>query len=319
MDNLSCKKTEGSHAGGLPACEGANRFGLRHLGFGVGLRTQHFPYLMNTPEWGVDWFEIISENFIGNRGYARHVLDRVRANKPIVMHGVSMNIGSSDPLDEDYLAALKQLAHEIEPEWISDHLCWTGVMGINSHDLLPMPLTEESLKHVSSRVQQVQDFLGRPLVLENPSTYLEFVASHYTEWDYLSDLVKQTGCGLLLDVNNVYVSAHNHGYDPALYIKGLPHGSIVQMHLAGPTDVGDCLIDTHDQPVPEAVWQLYAQAQALTGGTSTLLEWDANIPDFPDLVAELNKARGVLVGDMPENAALHTSPDGMPVSAPLAR
>lgn len=290
------------------------------LGFGVGLRTPHFPYLMQHEHWGLDWFEIISENFIDNYGFARHVLEKVRAKKPIVMHGVSMNIGSSDPLNQSYLRKLKQLAHEIEPEWISDHLCWTGVMGVNSHDLLPMPLTEESLHHVVARVQFVQDCLRRPLVLENPSTYLAFQQNTYTEWDFLSELVKQTGCGLLLDVNNVYVSSHNHGYDPETFIRNLPHDRIVQMHLAGPTLMGDCLIDTHDQPVPEKVWYLYQLAQSLSGGqVSTLLEWDANIPEFPALLAELNKARDVLSGMQPAPGNVFKTADEMVLSTPLAR
>lgn len=290
------------------------------LGFGVGLRTPHFPYLMQNEHWSVDWFEIISENFIDNYGFARHVLEKVRAQKPIVMHGVSMNIGSSDPLNQVYLEKLKQLAHEIEPQWISDHLCWTGVMGVNSHDLLPMPFTEESLGHVAARVQCVQDYLQRPLVLENPSTYLEFQQNTFTEWDFLSELVKQTGCGLLLDVNNVYVSSHNHGYDPETFIRNLPHDRIVQMHLAGPTLMGDCLIDTHDQPVPEKVWALYQLAQSLAGGqVSTLLEWDANIPEFPELVAELNKARDVLNGNLPASKKVFNAVDDRVLSTPLPR
>jgi len=297
-----------------------NQFGFNALGFGVGLRTQHFPYLMNNPDWAVDWFEIISENFIDNYGFARHVLEKVREQKPIVMHGVSMNIGSSDPLNETYLKKLHALAQEIEPEWISDHLCWTGVMGVNSHDLLPMPLTTESLQHVAARVQHVQEALQRPLILENPSTYLEFQQNTYSEWDFLSELVNQTGCGLLLDVNNVYVSSHNHGFDPETYIRNLPHDRIVQMHLAGPTLMGDCLIDTHDQPVPAKVWQLYQLAQSLANGAATLLEWDANIPDFPELVQELDKARGVLKGVLPQDDTLFSAAnEAMVLSTPIVR
>ncbi|CAM4095867.1 DUF692 domain-containing protein [Pseudoalteromonas ostreae] len=298
-----------------------NTFGFKSLGFGVGLRTEHFPYLMSQNDWELDWFEVISENFIDNHGFARHVLNKIRAKKPIVMHGVSMNIGSSDPLNHVYLDKLKALAHEIEPEWISDHLCWTGVMGVNSHDLLPMPLTEESLQHVVSRVHYVQDFLQRPLILENPSTYLEFQQNTFSEWGFLSELVKQTDCGLLLDVNNVYVSSFNHGYAPETFIKNLPHDHIVQMHLAGPTLMGDCLIDTHDQPVPEKVWHLYRLAQSLSGGNvSTLLEWDANIPDFPELVIELNKASAVLAGAIPSAESIFTAAeDAMVLSTPITR
>ncbi|KAB8038248.1 MNIO family bufferin maturase [Janthinobacterium aquaticum] len=268
----------------------ASRLGLPNLGLGVGLRHPHFQHILaHGPQ--VDWFEIISENFIDNHGYARHVLDTVAAQVPIVMHGVSMSIGSSAPLDMVYLHKLRALAGELKPAWISDHLCWTGAASLNSHDLLPMPLDEASLRHVAGRVTQVQDFLGRPLILENPSSYVEFAGSSMPEWEFLSRLAQQTGCGLLLDVNNVHVSAHNHGFDAVHYIEQLPHAQIVQIHLAGPTDCGEVLIDTHDAPVPAAVWRLYALAQQLTGGVSALLEWDANIPPYPQLLAELAKAR----------------------------
>ncbi len=296
------------------------RRGLPNLGLGVGLRNQHFAYLMThdpAADWSVDWFEIISENFIDNHGYARRVLERVRSLRPVVMHGVSLSIGSTDPLDLDYLKGLKSLAEFARPVWVSDHLCWTGVAGVNTHDLLPMPLNEESLKHVVARVRQVQDFMGRPLVLENPSSYLEFKDSTIAEWDFLSELARETGCGLLLDVNNVYVSAHNHGYDPEHYIRSLPHGSVVQVHLAGPTDCGRYLVDTHDQPVPARVWELYRLAQGLTGGVSTLLEWDANIPDFPELVAELRKAEAALAGENP-GAAVRVQSAAEAVSNPVS-
>jgi uncharacterized protein (UPF0276 family) len=215
------------------------------------------------------------------------------------MHGVSLSIGSADPLDLDYLGRLKALAEFVRPAWVSDHLCWTGVAGVNTHDLLPVPLNEESLRHVSARVRRVQDFLERPLVIENPSSYLEFRDSAIAEWDFLSALARETGCGLLLDVNNVYVSAYNHGFDAEHYIRSLPHEAVVQIHVAGPTDCGRYLVDTHDQPVPAPVWELYRLAQELTGGVSTLLEWDANIPDFPELVAELRKAETALAGANP--------------------
>ena len=224
---------------------GRRRLGLPNLGDGVGLRDAHFPHLLQTDpaRWGVDWFEIISENFIDNYGYAAHVLDRVVAKRPVVMHGVSLSIGSTDPLDQVYLRKLRELAGRIRPAWISDHLCWTGVNGVSSHDLLPLPLTRESLAHVAGRVRAVQDYLGRPLVLENPSTYLEFRASDIPEWEYLGLLAEATGCGLLLDVNNVYVSATNHGFDMSTYIEALPVDNIVQMHLAGCTDCGTHMID----------------------------------------------------------------------------
>lgn len=274
------------------------RRGLPNLGLGVGLRNQHFSYLMNhSPE--VDWFEIISENFIDNYGYARNVLKHVASMRPVVMHGVSLSIGSTDALDWDYLKKLKTLAEFVQPAWISDHLCWTGVAGVNTHDLLPLPLNEESLSHVIDRVRQVQNFLERPLVLENPSSYLEFKESTISEWTFLSELASETGCGLLLDVNNVYVSGYNHGFDAEHYIRSILHDAVVQIHLAGPTDCGRYLVDTHDQPVPARVWELYKLAQELTGGVSTLLEWDANIPDFPELVAELRKAEAALRGENP--------------------
>lgn len=291
------------------------RLGLPNLGLGVGLRNVHFPYLM-TNDPIVDWFEIISENFMDNYGYARHALQRIAALRPIVMHGVSLSIGGSDPLDMGYLKGLKELAELVQPVWISDHLCWTGIAHANTHDLLPMPLTEESLKHVIRRIGQVQDFLERPLILENPSTYLEFTHSTISEWDFMSSMAAESGCGLLLDVNNAYVSAFNHGFDAEEYVRNLPHDRIVQIHIAGPTDCGDYLVDTHDRPVPTPVWHLYRLAQELSGGVSTLLEWDANIPDYPELVAELHKAEGALLGVMP-NAPIGRSTVENAISNPV--
>ncbi|HEX3766068.1 MAG TPA: DUF692 domain-containing protein [Kofleriaceae bacterium] len=279
----------------------APRLGLPQLGLGVGLRHCHFQHLLRNPP-RVAWFEIISENFLGDHGFARHVLERLARDLPIVMHGVSLSIGSTDPLDLDYLAELRALAAWLEPPWISDHLCWTGVAGHQLHDLMPMPLTEDALDHVVERVLRVQDFLGRPLVLENPSTYLELAASTMPEWEFLSAVARRTGCGLLLDVNNVFVSSYNHGFDPEAYVRGLPHDHIVQLHVAGPTLYGShdrYLVDTHDHPVPTEVWRLYRLAQELTGGVSTLLEWDAAIPAYPDLVAEAEKAHQVLAGELP--------------------
>jgi uncharacterized protein (UPF0276 family) len=281
------------------------RLGLPNLGLGVGLRNKHFQHILAHGP-GVDWFEAISENFIDHYGFSRHVLEWVAQRRPVVLHGVSLSIGSTDPLDIDYLGKLKALAALVKPAWISDHLCWTGVTSINTHDLLPLPLNEETLQHVSQRVRQVQDFLERPLILENPSTYLEFRQSTMPEWDFLARLAENTGCGLLLDVNNVYVSAYNHKYDPLTYIRNIPHERVVQTHLAGPTDCGEYLIDTHDHPVPTPVWELYATLQKLTGGVSTLLEWDAQIPDYPGLLAELDKARSVLSGRLPEMGLFKT-------------
>jgi uncharacterized protein (UPF0276 family) len=261
-----------------------------HPGLGLGLRSKHFDYILeNNPE--VDWFEVISENFMDSGGRPRQVLRRIAERYPVVMHGVSLSIGSTDPLDFEYLRKLKNLADEIKPLWISDHLCWTGIGGLNTHDLLPVPLTDESLKHICRRVGQVQDFLGRPFVFENPSTYLTFKQSNIAEWDFLRHMTEETGCLLLLDVNNVYVSGFNNDFDPAHYIRQLPHERVVQMHLAGHQHCGDYIIDTHDGKVAHDVWELFALAWQLTGGAATLLEWDTNIPDFADYHAELLKAK----------------------------
>jgi len=266
------------------------RLGHPNLGLGVGLRTVHFPYILE--HWpAVDWFEIISENFMDSAGRPAYVLDQIVERYAIVMHGVSLSIGSSDPLDLDYLARLKRLAQRTGARWVSDHLCWTGVAGKNTHDLLPMPYTEASLRHVAQRVRIVQDYLERPLILENPSSYLTFAESTLCEWEFLDRLVERTGCGLLLDVNNVYVSGFNHDFDPADFLAGVPAGHVVQFHLAGHTNCGTHLIDTHDGQVIDPVWQLYRRAHELTGGVSTLLEWDAKIPPFPVLHAEVLKAR----------------------------
>ncbi|MBI1248936.1 DUF692 family protein [bacterium] len=271
------------------------RLGYENLGLGVGLRHPHFNYILeNWP--AVDWFEIISENYIDSQGRPRHVLDQIAERYPIVMHGVSLSIGSTDPLDFEYLNKLKTLSAAINARWISDHVCWTGVAGKNTHDLLPIPYNEETLKYVAQRVVQVQDFLERPLVLEDPSSYVTFAASTMTEWEFLTALTQETGCGLLLDVNNVYVSAVNHDFDPARYIEGLPWESIVQFHLAGHTNMGDYCIDTHDGHVIDPVWKLFCLAHQRTGGVSTLLEWDANIPDFNTLHAEVLKAKKLIEG-----------------------
>lgn len=247
----------------------------------------------------MDWFEIISENYLDDAGYQRAMLGKLAAEVPIVMHGVSLSIGSDTPLDTAYLHKLKQLAEDINAVWVSDHLCWTGLGSHNSHDLLPLPFNAQSLAHVRDRVLRVQDVLCRALVLENPSSYVQFQTSTMPEWEFLAHLAQSTGCGILLDVNNVYVSAHNHRFDPEVYLRALPHRQVVQLHLAGPTHYGDCLVDTHDQPVPRRVWELYALAQQLTGGVSTLLEWDANLPDYDGLLGELDKARQVMEGSMP--------------------
>jgi len=269
-----------------------SRLGLPNLGLGVGLRAAHYPYIIqHQPR--VDWFEIISENYMDSQGRPRHVLEQIAECYPIVMHGVSLSIGSTDPLDFDYLAKLKRLAEWTRAVWVSDHICWTGVNGLNGHDLLPLPYNEATLQHVADRVIQVQDYLERPLVLENPSSYITFRDSTMTEWDFATALCQETGCGLLLDVNNVFVSCFNHDLDPIEFIRSLPHERIVQFHLAGHTHCGTHIIDTHDNIVIDRVWELYRLAHELTGGVSTLLEWDANIPDFETVHAEVLKARAV--------------------------
>jgi len=266
-----------------------NRFGFPDLGVGVGLRTVHFSHVLGkTP--AVDWFEALSENYLDTGGRPRYVLDQVAERYPIVLHGVSMSIGGTDPLDFDYLRKLKALARSVNARWISDHLCWTGVNGRNTHDLLPMPYNAESLRHTAARVRTVSDFLETPLVLENPSTYVEFATSTMKEWDFLAALAEESDCGLLLDVNNVYVSSYNHGFDPNDYIDAIPADRVTQIHLAGHTNHGTHIIDTHNDYVIDEVWSLYARTCARIGNVSTLLEWDADIPDFDTVHAEARKA-----------------------------
>jgi uncharacterized protein (UPF0276 family) len=274
------------------------RLGYPNLGLGVGLRSVHFPFILtNHPP--VDWFEIISENFMDSAGRPRYVLEQIAERYPVVMHGVSLSIGSTDPLDFDYLGRLKRLAAAVKPLWVSDHLCWTGVLGVNAHDLLPIPLNEATLKHVAERVRTVQDFLERPLVLENPSSYVTFAGSTMSEWEFLSRLADETDCGLLLDVNNVYVSSVNHDFDPVEYVRSVPHERIVQVHLAGHTDCGTHRIDTHDSHVIDPVWELYRLAHQYTGGVATLLEWDAKIPPFPVVHEEVLKAKRYMAEQLP--------------------
>ncbi|MBI1371699.1 MAG: DUF692 family protein [Phycisphaera sp.] len=297
----------------------APRLGHPNLGLGVGLRTVHFAHILShRPR--VDWFEIISENFMDSRGRPRHVLDLVRAHYPVVMHGVSMSIGSTDPLNVDYLRRLKALADDIQPAWVSDHLCWTGVAGRNSHDLLPMPLNRASLDHVVDRIKQVQDTLERTLVLENPSSYVTFTDSTIAEHDFLAEMAERADCGLLLDVNNVYVSCFNHDLNAEAYLRALPHDRVVQFHLAGHSNYDTHINDTHDNHVIDAVWALYKLAHDLTGGVSTLLEWDANIPPFDVVHAEVLKAKryiGADIGDAGESNELDDTPiDTTPLQVP---
>jgi len=263
------------------------------IGFGLGLRKEHFAELLAAPPSGVDWFEAISENFMVAGGKPLAVLEHVRRDFPLVLHGVSLSIGGIDPLSADYLDRLQALIERIEPAWVSDHLCWTGVDGINLHDLLPLPYTQECLAHVAGRVRQVQDRLGRQLVLENPSTYLTAAGNDMSEWEFLAALAEETDCLLLLDVNNVYVSACNHGFDPLRYLAAIPPTRVVQLHIAGHRDVDGFKIDTHDAPVCEAVWALYAQAARRFPAAATLLERDDAIPPLAELIAELDRARAI--------------------------
>lgn len=266
------------------------------LGFGLGLRNKHFDYIINErPK--VDFFEAISENFMDSGGRPRWALHKITEHYPVVLHGVSLSIGSTDPLNMEYLSKLKRLADETHAAWVSDHLCWTGINGLNSHDLLPLPLNEQVLEHLIPRIQKVQEYLQRPLVLENPSTYIQFKESSMDEPEFLDALSKRTGCQLLLDVNNIYVSCFNAGLNPLEQLHKYPFDRVVQMHLAGHQHCGTHIVDTHDQPVCDEVWALFGIAWDKTQGAATLLEWDGNIPEFPVLQAEILKAKKWLNGE----------------------
>jgi uncharacterized protein (UPF0276 family) len=267
-----------------------NRFGIADLGVGIGLRATHFgEILARRPP--VDWFEVLSENYMDTGGRPAWVLEQVCELYPVALHGVSLSIGSTDPIDCEYLRKLKALAGRTRARWVSDHLCWTGVLGRNTHDLLPLPYDDATLRHVTGRVRQVQDFLERPLVLENPSSYLSFATSSMSEWEFLARLAEGADCGLLLDVNNVYVSGRNHGFSAEEYVDAIPADRVVQYHLAGHTDKGTHVLDTHNGPAIDAVWALFARASARTGPISTLFEWDEAIPSLDEVRAEAEKAR----------------------------
>ncbi|MGC2277869.1 MAG: DUF692 domain-containing protein [Candidatus Binatus sp.] len=272
------------------------------LGYGVGLRRQHYSHVLETrPK--VDWFEVIAENFMVAGGRALEVLEGVRANYPIALHGVSLSIGSTDPLNRDYLRQLRALARRFEPAWISDHLCWTGVAGRNLHDLIPLPYTEEAIGHVAARIRNVQDALERPMLIENVSSYMAFADSTMTEWEFISAIANEADCGILLDINNIYVSAFNHRFDANEYIDAVPAERVVQYHLAGHSDHGTYLLDTHDHPIRDEVWALYQRAARRFGAVSAIVEWDDNIPEFAELAQIADRARDIFNADTTERTA----------------
>lgn len=261
--------------------------------FGLGLRTPHYQQFL-TEQVPVDFVEVISENFMIDGGRPRHILDQMRERMPVALHGVSMSIGSSDGLDRAYLGRLKELVDHVDPLFVSDHLCWTRIDGFNSHDLLPLPYTDEALDLVCANISQAQDVLQRQMLIENPSTYLQFLGETMTEWQFLDALCARTGCALLLDVNNVFVSAVNHGFDPIAYLDGIPADRVRQIHLAGHSQGRDRLIDTHDKPVPPSVWALYAASRHRIPSVATMIERDDDIPPLADLLAELDIAREIV-------------------------
>ena len=278
------------------------------LGFGVGLRRPHFAHILeNHP--AMDWFEIISENFMVAGGRPLEVLNAVRDRYPIVAHGVSLSIGSTDPLNRKYLRELRALAGRFEPAWISDHLCWTGVGGRNLHDLLPLPYTEEVVRHVAQRIHRVQDSLERRILLENVSSYMAFQDSTLTEWEFLRAIADEADCGILLDINNIFVSSFNHRFSAEEYIDAIPVERVVQYHLAGHSDHGTYLLDTHDHPVRDEVWALYERAVRRFGAVSTLIEWDDNIPDFDVLAETAERARRIYRDAIADESSAQTRPE----------
>jgi uncharacterized protein len=273
------------------------------LGHGIGLRTQHFPSVLSSPP-PVAWVEALSENFMSPGGRPLAVLEKVRRDVPVVLHGVALSIGAVDPLSERYLADLERLVRRLEPALVSDHLCWGTHRGQYVHDLLPLPLTEESLAHVADRVRQVQDRLGRQLLLENPSSYVAFRDSTMSEWEFLAELCRRADCGVLLDVNNIFVSGRNLGFEPARYLAGIPPERVGYLHLAGHTDRGRFLLDSHAAPVPEEVWALYRETLRRLGPVPSLVEWDDQVPPLEVLVAESRRAAGIEAEELGERRRL---------------
>lgn len=268
------------------------RHGIPDLGVGVGFRIPHYPRVLDEHP-AMDWFEIISENFMGGGGRAIENLDRLRAHYRVIPHGVSLAVGSVEPLDEAYLIQLKRLLSRMDPPWVSDHVCWGRAPGVHLHDLLPLPYTREAIAHVVERVKRVQGFLERPFALENVSSYMTFRDDEMPEWEFVAEVVEKADCGLLLDCNNIYVSSRNHGFDPNVYVDAIPADRVVQMHLAGHTDKGKYLLDTHSNHVRDEVWGLYRRAVARIGAVSTLIEWDDDIPEWNVLAEEATKARAL--------------------------
>lgn len=272
-------------------------FRARHhipdLGVGVGARPIHYASLVEDHASRPAWLEIISENFMGDGGRALRSLETLQAKYPLVNHGVSLSIGGADPLDSAYLGRLRRLCERVRAPWFSDHLCFTRASGVDLHDLLPLPMTRETIAHVADRIRAVTDIIGRPFALENVSSYLQYRSDEMPEWEFFSEVAERADCGLLFDVNNVYVSSRNHDFDPRAYLAAVPHDRIVQLHLAGHTDKGTHLLDTHGTPVAAGVWDLYRETLRKVGPVSTLIEWDEDIPPYAVLLEEVRKAADI--------------------------
>ncbi|KTD13294.1 DUF692 domain-containing protein [Legionella jamestowniensis] len=265
---------------------------IPYLGFGLGLRPEHYEEVLQTMPT-IDWFEIITENYLIPGGKPLYFLDKIREHYPIVMHGVSLSIGSTDALDWEYLKQVKELAARIEPQWISDHLCWTGINGLNLHDLLPIPYTLDAIEHIVLRIHQIQEYFGRQILIENVSSYLSYKESEMKEWEFIAEIANRADCYLLCDVNNIYVSSINHQFNALDYLDGIPAQRVAQIHLAGHSNFGDYIIDTHDAPVIQPVWDLYAEAIKRFGPISTMIERDDNIPPLAELLLELEEAKKI--------------------------